>query len=121
MLFLYIQGLEAAIAAQKISMAGQGAEIKAESESYLAGLEEKLAALQAELHGLEKEYAALLARVNACCHNETYYLAAVKDNVNAILAEASLILSHRTLMYTELFFYQVRNNIVSFYIYIYCI
>lgn len=99
-------------------MAGQGAEIKAESELHLAGLEEKLAALQAELHGLQKEYAALLARVNACCHNETYYLAAVKDNVNAILAEVSLILADRRLTYMEVFFYQVRNNIVSFDIYI---
>ncbi|XP_045212525.2 uncharacterized protein LOC123563667 isoform X2 [Mercenaria mercenaria] len=82
-----IQGLETTIAAQKSSMAEKGAEIKAESSQYLAGLEEKLAGLQAELHELEKDYAALLARVNACCHNETYYLAAVKDSVNAILAE----------------------------------
>ena len=72
-------------------MAAQSSEMKADSAQYLAGLEEKLSGLQAELHGLETDYAALLARVNACCHNETYYLAAVKDNVNAILAEVCQI------------------------------
>lgn len=68
-------------------MTEQGDEIKSESSVHLASLEEKLAALQAELKALEDEYAALVKRVNACCHNETYYAAAVQQNVNAILAE----------------------------------
>ncbi|XP_060555022.1 uncharacterized protein LOC132715927 [Ruditapes philippinarum] len=86
-LLVTIKALDSTIAAQKVSMADQGAEIKVDSAQNLADLEEKLSGLQAELHALETDYAALLARVNACCHNETYYLAAVKDNVNAILAE----------------------------------
>jgi hypothetical protein len=89
--YCILQALDSTIAAQKVSMADQGAEIKTDSAQYLAGLEEKLSGLQAELHAVETDYAALLARVNACCHNETYYLAAVKDNVNAILAEVCVL------------------------------
>lgn len=61
--------------------------MKSEASVQLASLEEKLAALQAELRTLEEQYAALEKRVNACCHNESYYAAAVQQNVNAVLAE----------------------------------
>lgn len=82
-----IKELEGTVAGLKAGMASQSEEAKTESASILAELEAKLTVLHTELHNLEAEHAALLARVNACCHNETYYQAAIKDSVNAILAE----------------------------------
>ncbi|KAL4239314.1 Secreted beta-glucosidase sun1 [Mactra antiquata] len=82
-----INDLESSIDKHRAVMADSDATMKEESSQHILGLEEKLTALHMELQDLDKAYAALLARVNACCHNETYYATAVKDNVNAILAE----------------------------------
>ena len=63
-------------------MEEQGSERKTESSIHLAGMEEKLSALHSELKAVEEDYAALIMRVNACCHNETYYAAAVGRQYN---------------------------------------
>lgn len=72
-------------------MADHGEHMKAESVLHLVGLEKKLALLQAELHALEEDHAALLTKVAGCCHNETYYLATVRDHVLGILTEVSVL------------------------------
>ena len=67
----------------------QGSEVKVESAVYLAGLEEKLAALQTELRDLEEKYNAMLLRLQDCCKNDTYIAGLIHDRVNAILADVS--------------------------------
>ena len=70
----------------KASLASEGEERQSESLVYLGSLEDKLAALQAQLAALEQEQAALLLKLKDCCHNKTFYAAAIRDNVDAILA-----------------------------------
>ncbi|KAH3862071.1 SUN domain-containing protein 1-like isoform X1 [Dreissena polymorpha] len=86
-LLLNIQALEAAIAAEKSHQASLEGTQQSKSAELLAGLEARLAALQGEMTAHEEKYAALLAIINDCCKNETFYAALVKDNVDIVFAQ----------------------------------
>ena len=53
----------------------------------MVSIERTLATLRIQLDSLQTTYEALAARSKACCINDTALVAAIRGNVNEILAE----------------------------------
>ncbi|KAL3876673.1 hypothetical protein ACJMK2_034477 [Sinanodonta woodiana] len=71
----------------KDDMQSQSGILKADIAAHVSDLEKKIEALTLDMSQLDKSHQALLLTVKNCCHEDSFYIKTVRDQVDTILAQ----------------------------------
>ncbi|KAK3601857.1 hypothetical protein CHS0354_041780 [Potamilus streckersoni] len=82
-----IKKLQINLNLQKDDIQSQSGILKADIASHVNDLEKKIEALTLDLSQLDKSNQALLLTVKNCCHEDSFYVKTVHDQVDTILAQ----------------------------------
>lgn len=81
------KNLEEALAESRKHLAGSVSGNRERQAHDVAALEQALASMRAQLESLQGSFASISLQNKKCCIEETVFANAIRDNVNAILAE----------------------------------